>query len=935
MLRWSCLLTLSALALHAGVVVQHDYDAVSDAVVSWRLEPGASLGQSIALPQHNPGARLGGFRMKLQRLGDAADLEFRLGSAKGKADIASGRIRASTVSPWFEHWYGARFPKAFGVEASRLFLELRLPAGSRGRYDVYGTATQPVERPEFQSRFQYVANVDPQIVKSDVFENPVNIDYGAHTPVYDGGSAYDSAGELAGFDLAFQLYSDTAPADCEERFSFIEEITGPLYSHSLRDPGARPSDGEVTLDTSWTVASPKGLTEPAATAAREFREFLDKAMGVRVAERARRTVQLSTGCPGVPVRSESFRLSVSTDRINVCGSDASGVMRGLHHLEALMRLRRAPIVKIGEETRQTVQSPRITSAPFYSHTELDTPVDPYTPGLLGRMSRAGFNAIWVWGDIEDVAHSSVYPELDHGVAERQQRLRDLISRASRYGIDVYVQLGNRPQTPEFFTRHPDVQGSAMRWYGGSNVLCTSVPQVREHLRSATRNLMTSVPGLKGFVYIVGGEGFLHCWTRANTCPRCSKRSAQDVVAEFSRSLFDGARQGNPQAAVAFWPYSASNTWSRGDTTQSKLIAKMPAGITLMTEFAKEGAISFGGTTIPAYDYPISIVGPSERFVNQAALAAEHRLGFWAKTEHAIALEFVDVPYIPVFFQWAERFKRLRESQATAQFDNWMHYGFTPSLAADVFYWNVWSDAPAADSVLHSLARRDFGRDAENNAVKAWQSFSAAVREYPFSGSVAMGPIQKGPSHPLFFDPTYQPVHVRGRQFKNDLNWTRPWGPELTIAQLTKMQRLWSEGVNSMTRAVEHSDAPLRRNAERELGVAKALESAITSTLHVVQFYSARDRFHSEASVEHRRRALDEMAAIARAEVDNAGGAVPSVCADSRLGYANSGKNDQEGVPRAGIYSATAIRKKIAQVERVLQTDIPAARKRLTASAASN
>ena len=214
------------------------------------------------------------------------------------------------------------------------------------------------------------------------------------------------------------------------------------------------------------------------------------------------------------------------------------------------------------------------------------------------------------------------------------------------------------------------------------------------------------------------------------------------------------------------------------------------------------------------------------------------------------MEFIDVPYIPVFFQWAERFRKLRESHhATAQFDNWMHYGFTPSLAADVFYWNIWSDAPSAESVLHSLARRTFGRDAEDDAVRAWQLFSTAIREYPFSGPMAMGPIQKGPSHPLFFDADYKPVHSRGRQFKNDLTWTRPWGPELVIAQLTKMQRSWSEGVTSMARAVERADPAARYNAERELGIAKALETAIISTLHVTQFYTARESFRSDASVE--------------------------------------------------------------------------------------
>ena len=578
-----------------------------------------------------------GFRVKLQRLGDAADLEFRLGTAKGKADVASGSIRALTISPWFEHWYGAQFAKPVALNTRKLFLELRLPVESRGRYEVFGTATAPIARPEFRSRFQFVANVNPQAPTSDRFENPANIDYGAQTPMYVGGSAYDSSStDLPSFDLAFQLYSDKAPADCEERFQFIEEITGPLYPRNLRDPNARASDGEIAVDSSWAIEAPT-LPEPAATAASEFREFLDKAMGAHLGQNGRHTIQLSMACEGVPARSESFRLSVSADRIGICGSDARGVMRGLYHLEHLMKLRRAPFLKPGDETRQTVQSPRITSAPFYSRAELDVAVDPYTPGLLGRISRAGFNAIWVWGDIEDIAHSSVYPELDHGVAERQRRLRDLIARAARYGIDIYLQLGNRPQTSEFFARHPEVKGGEMRWYGGSNVLCTSVAEVREHLRSATRNLMTAVPGLKGFVYIVGGEGFLHCWTRGNTCPRCSKRTPQDVIAEFSRSLFEGAREGNPESTVAFWPYSASNTWSRDDTTQSKLIAKMPKGITLMTEFAKEGAISFGDKTIPAYDYSISIVGPSDRFVRQGELASEQGLGFWIKTEHAISL----------------------------------------------------------------------------------------------------------------------------------------------------------------------------------------------------------------------------------------------------------------------------------------------------------
>ena len=334
---------------------------------------------------------------------------------------------------------------------------------------------------------------------------------------------------------------------------------------------------------------------------------------------------------------------------------------------------------------------------------------------------------------------------------------------------------------------------------------------------------------------------------------------------------------------------------------------MPAGITLMTEDAKEAPVHFGNITIPAYDYPISIAGPSERFTKQAELAAQHQLGFWAKTEHAISLEFVDVPYIPVFFQFTERFQRLREFRgATAQFANWMHYGFTPSLAADVYYWNTWSTPTDARTLLTALAQRDFGKAAAPDAVAAWQAFSEAIREYPFSGAMAMGPIQKGPAHPLFFDAAYKPELNRGRQFKNDLSWTKPWGPELALEQLTKMRKQWAAGVARMQQATAKADPDLAPNARRELGIARALEAAIVSTIHVAEFHQARERGDRT-----------RMRAIAREELENARAVLPFVVEDSRLGYANSGQSGQEGVARAGIYSPGSIRKKIQQLEQAL------------------
>ncbi len=915
MCRFVVLLLTLAGSAASQIIAGHDYDPVTDAVVSWRIEPGRRAGQKIHL---RAAAKVGGFEAKLLRSGSPADLRFRIGVSLGGAEIASGTLPAAAIGPWFERWHGARFrPKQ--APAGHVYLELSLPGGGSGSYEWFGTSAERLVVPEFQIRFGYRENWYPKAEAAGAFESAPNLDYGAVTPRYEGGTAYDQERrEVRPLDLAFQLRGEkTPPVECEERFAFIEEMTGPLDRRPIRDHAARRRSTEIVL-SGVVKAAPGPMLD---TAAREMREFFTSSLGVpRGASGA--GIHVGVGC-GAPKRlSEAFHIRTARDRVDICGYDERGAMRGLHHVEALLRLRRAPFLETGDIRLAPVHSPRITSAPFYSKSELDSPIDPYTDGLLARISRAGFNTIWVWGDLDEVAHSEVYPELDHDARRRQARLRDLIARCRRYGIDVHLYLASRPLPEEFYARHPEVRGSALPAYGGVNILCSSVPRVREYLRSAARDLMAEVPGLTGFSFIIGGEGFMHCYTRKNTCPRCSRRAPHETIAELSAALFEGARQGNPQAQVAIWPYSASNTWSKDDTTQSRLLERLPRGMILMTEFGKEGAIRFGGLTIPAYDYPISFLGPSERFERQGELARRQSLGFWAKAEHAIALEFVQTPYIPVFFQWAERFRRIRESPGvTAVFANWMHYGFTPSLAAELFYWNLWDHAEDAGTVLGRLAARDFGETAAPSALRAWRLFSEAIREYPFSGAMAMGVVQTGPAHPLFFDAAYRPAHGAGRQFKNDLSWTRPWGPELALAQLEKMSARWSAGVELLKQARSQAPAERRPKADREVAIARALLACMRSAGNVARFYSLREQLASTSGAAERKNLYREMERVARAELDNARQALPAVCADSRIGYANSGRNEQTGVARGGIWSPSAVRKKIAQVERMLDREL--------------
>jgi len=937
--------------LAAPILAGHDYDPISDAVASWTLKPGESVGQSFTVPAN--GGALRSFRLKLLRVGTAPPLRYGIGTSWGNQDVCSGEIKAEDVPLFFERWCGIDFARPIPLEAgSRYYLQLGVSASEQtGHYEVYGTATDPIEAPNFNSRYQYAPQWgEGSQAEASRFENPANIDYGSRTPRYQGGSAIGAGGlPLESLDLAFQL-SSSAPSNkdrpqSEERFAFVEdELLAPLHRKRIQRVARQTgSKGlvEVTPDWSILVSSTSGAV--ARSAVSDFRQFLQAEMGVAVEVRglsdfrsapSSRILLAATRkeLPDVGEhlnKSESFRIEASKERIVICGFDERGVMRGLQHLEDLMKFRRAPVVDAFAEERSPLYSPRITSAPFYSTLELELPIDPYTDELLSRISHAGFDSFWMWGELFDVGHSDVYAELDHGVRQRQQKLQQIAERARNYGLDVYVVLAYRPLPESFFKRHPGARGTPFQAYGGVNVPCTSAPEVRQSIREATKNLFTEVPALRGTVFIVGGEGFIHCYTRGMNCPRCSLRSAQEVVAELAGTIQEGVRSGRRDAHVALWPYSASNFWSKDDITQSKLIEKLPPDITFLTEFGKEGLITFGENTIPAYDYPISYLGPSERFSEQSRLVERQGLPLWVKTEHAIALELVQTPYIPVFFRWAERFRRIHDfPRVSGIFANWMHYGFMPSPAAEVFKWHTWSPLPDTETLLRKMARRDFGPGTEQYALAAWRQWSDAISHYPFSGSMAMGPIQKGPAHPLFLNPEYKPVHGHGRQFKNDLSWTRPWGPEVALRQLEQLEAGWQRGVKSWEEVISKAAPQLRANAEREAGVGRAILYCIRSTLHVGRFYQVRDTLWQEKDSGRAAKLWDQLRDIARAELVNAREALQIVSQDSRLGYANSGGSNQTGVPRGGIYSPGSIEKKIQQVKHLLEEEIPEYQRRL-------
>lgn len=912
--------------------IRHDYDPVSDRVTYRLLDrENPSLGQSFTIPEGVN--QIMGFRVKVQRRGTAPDVRFRLGLRYGGDELASGLIKADSVSPFFEYFLGSDFAPHPCRGGQKYFLQLSLeqPATDDDGYEVYGTSTTGEETAE-------------------------NQDYGEKTPDYPGGEALDAEGQpIVDVDFAFEVFFTPegiaeSENEGEQRFSFVNDLLKGPFANRVRYAPSRPHANEFVMDDGWRVVAARSLGEVATTALADFRKYLEITAGVKLGLQTADPSSFANYHRAVIVglaehlpryaaglkRSESFHIEANDYAVIVCGHDERGIMRGLYHLEDMMDLRGGPILSTVSLARSPRLTPRITCAPFLADQELDVPIDPYTDGLLSLISHSGFNAIWFFGNIHDLGQSAQYPELGQEAPVKLQRLNRMIERAGKYGIDVYLYLGKNLLPAEFFEKHPEVKGCAWSagWKGTGYLMCTSAPRAQKYMEEATASIFRKAPDLKGIIFIFGNEGFMHDWmARRMECPRCQDRSPFDVVNELIAILNRGAKAGRPDAEVVAWPYSGG-TWTFGDPNQMKIIEQLPRDVIFQGNFETTYTSQLGtfrdGVGANIYDYSISNLGPSERFQQQAEAAARRNLGLWAKTEFSYSQEFIQTPYIPALQQWIERFQHITSlPHVSGAFMNWQHYGFMPSRCAEIAKWYSWEPQPDSQTLLAGMAKRDFGEAAAPKVVEAWTHFTKALRQYPFSAETVLhSPVQKGPSHPLFLHATYQPVNSAGRNFTNNLMWTMPYGVQITAKYFGLMQQEWQRGVAVLEESAAVVPPDKKKNFDDELGLAKVLLSCVSTCLNFVSFCQARLRLDTDSDRAQRLQALDQMAAIAQRELQNAQQALVYVKADSRLGYANSGLKETIGVGRGGIFSPQSIEKKIRSVRRLLDAEIPAARTRV-------
>jgi len=712
---------------------------------------------------------------------------------------------------------------------------------------------------------------------------------------------------------------------------------------------AAASAGHIRIDASWSLNVHRSCGPLTAMASKDFVAFMRSTFGVALQRGdSAKAIRVTIG-EFSPIQRESYELLVTKTSVDIIAHDDEGAMRALFHLERDMLLNRSAAIPIGQSSRSPKWKLRV-NYPLV-HEPIDRPADylDYPDAYLLNMVRYGYNATYLYLDLFDYVSPKVEPLL--GAKDYAKRISDLnraIERMKSFGLRTLFHMNTLVLPPEhaLFKKHPEMRG-AQSWSAASlYCLCSSSKRVLDLYERLTAQLFIDAPDLAGAVVLVGGECFLHCYSRPHPrtnagthCPACRKRSPDDVVSDVSNAITRGAISVKPDAEVLIWQYSGF-VW--GDTaTQSRVIEKLDPRAASLETFEKDDWLTIDGTKSYVFDYSISQLGPSPRFKQLAAAAKRKGIKFYARTEASQTIDMFVMPRLPIMHRWAARAKGLRDANVSGVHSSWRFYGFSAQMTDEVLDHYAWAEKPDEGKLLKQIASRDFGIKASATVVRAWKELSDAFSQLPYSGAITgfpyfRGPFFIGPAHPLVFDlsapldlpPEFftadpslgegfkdvESVAQRRPNFFLDLLWTQPFGAKKIRKPLERMEQGWTRGEKLLQNALRTASGDERKRLGFELDLASMIGCCCRTTLNLLTLQELRAKVTEQPCTLRELRSICSAATdVTRAERDNATEALAIAKRNPSFGF---------GSAYGRAFGAELIQAKIDHCNRQITHGIP-------------
>lgn len=703
----------------------------------------------------------------------------------------------------------------------------------------------------------------------------------------------------------------------EQNYQFRDRLNN-VHKRGRRTNRRGCEAGETELSDSWVIRVSPRAGEVVEQAAEDLQDYLRTSMEIAVRLSRQSPAEATPEfCIDIGEKSDfpafgdaladkgGYRVEIGRNRIVICGENDRGAAQACYYLEDLMNIAGGPFLKQGDITRKPLFSPRMVHSGWG--------LDNYPDAHLNAIAHAGLDAILIF--VTGVNETTT------GFLD----FNDLVRRAGRYGIDVYFYSYLKS------LKHPDDPGAD------------------EFYDKTYGALFKDCPGARGLILV--GESCEFPSKDPNTTMKLRKQPTPDGFPDLKPSpgwwpctdfpqwlecLKRNVFRYQPKADIVFWTYN----WGWAPVEERlRLLRDLPKDISLQATFEMNERIPHGDVTHRTCDYTISFPGPGRYFASEAEEASRLGLRLYSMVNTGgLTWDIGVIPYVPVPQQWSRRHDAIRKAHREWGLRGLMeshHFGFYPSVVSDLAKWAFWDPSPEPEAVLGMLAERDFGPEGAEHALEAWRVWSDTIgADYACTNEDQYGPYRVGPSYPLIFQPNLSQtfasktvkiptspyahfgsdiVFTEYRQLDRD---TQTAGMRRLLKEQEMTRRLlekWEAGVAAMERASENAPEDRRESAERALNLGRFIRNCIVTTGNVKEWYRLNMKLQTAETAAEMNTILDELIAVAEAEIINARDTIPLVAADSRLGWEPSMEY---------MCDPSRLEWKIRQVRRVIDEELP-------------
>ncbi len=434
--------------------------------------------------------------------------------------------------------------------------------------------------------------------------------------------------------------------------------------------------------------------------------------------------------------------------------------------------------------------------PFIEDTRSHLPDE-----ILDDYARVGVNSFIIHALLAALSPYPIDPAISKDYKIRRKNLRDLIERAGKRGIKIFLYFNEPRAVPEdVFARmgRPDLGGSVAK--NGLTSLCLSKEENRKALYDAVYDLFADIPDIGGVQLTTRSEYPTSCsshgfgGTHKYDCPVCQNLPIEtnQVLANniFNKAIRDA---GSDALMIA-------TLWAWKPELVEAGVPKLDEGIGVWHVSEWGLPIERGGVKSEVGEYSISANEPSEWTKRAFELAKGRRK--LAKTQVSCSWELAVCPYLPLFDLELEHLVKLREIEATDNQLTWT-LGSYPTVTFDMI--SSYLEAPDTFD-FEKWYEKHYGAQAKtvHDAVKF---MCKGYREYPFSmTTIYLSPKNMGVANLWSLTPNNNKSCMVGWSYDDCESYAKPYTPEILMSQFEKVIVDWEEGCKVLEGAAGTSAA---------------------------------------------------------------------------------------------------------------------------------